>query len=76
MVLLDIGLATIFVCGMLLAAFIATAVISREIERKTVLTVVPYYLDRNAGKKFGQLFQFRPYTATGPLSFDLPRDID
>lgn len=38
--LFDIGLATVFVCGMLLAAFIATAVISREIENKTVLTVV------------------------------------
>jgi outer membrane receptor protein involved in Fe transport len=43
---------------------------------KTVLTVVPYYLDRNAGKKFGQLFQFRPYTAAGAFSFNLPRDID
>jgi ABC-2 type transport system permease protein len=39
-VLLDLGLATVFVCGMLLAAFLATAVISKEIERKTVLTVV------------------------------------
>lgn len=39
-VLLDVGLATVFVCGMLLAAFLATAVISKEIERKTVLTVV------------------------------------
>jgi ABC-type transport system involved in multi-copper enzyme maturation permease subunit len=39
-VLFDIGLATVFVCGMLLAAFLATAVISREIDRKTVLTVV------------------------------------
>ncbi len=38
--LLDIGLATVFVCGMLLAAFTATAVVSREIENKTVLTVV------------------------------------
>jgi ABC-2 type transport system permease protein len=38
--LLDIGLATVMVCGMLLAAFIATAVVSREIENKTVLTVV------------------------------------
>lgn len=38
--LLDIGMATIFVMGMLLAAFIATAVLSREIENKTVLTVV------------------------------------
>ncbi|MBL9031427.1 MAG: ABC transporter permease [Phycisphaerae bacterium] len=38
--LLDMGLATVFVCGMLLAAFLATAVVSREIENKTVLTVV------------------------------------
>jgi len=38
--LLDIGLGTIFVMGMLLAAFVATAVLSREIENKTVLTVV------------------------------------
>lgn len=38
--LLDIGLATVFVCGMLLAGFIATAVVSREIENKTALTVV------------------------------------
>ena len=38
--LLDVGLATVLVCGMLLAAFIATAVVSREIENKTVLTVV------------------------------------
>ena len=38
--LLDIGLSTVFVCGTILAAFIATASLSREIERKTVLTVV------------------------------------
>ena len=38
--LLDIGLGTVFVFGMLLAAFTATAVISREIERRTILTVV------------------------------------
>jgi ABC-2 type transport system permease protein len=38
--LLDIGLSTVFVCGTLLAAFIATAVISREIENRTILTVV------------------------------------
>lgn len=38
--LLDIGLATVFLLGMLLAAFQATAVISREIEDKTILTVV------------------------------------
>jgi ABC-type transport system involved in multi-copper enzyme maturation permease subunit len=38
--LLDVGMATVFVVGVLLAAFLATAVISREIENKTVLTVV------------------------------------
>lgn len=38
--LLDVSLASVFVCSMLLAAFIATAVISREIENRTVLTVV------------------------------------
>jgi ABC-2 type transport system permease protein len=36
----ELGLSTVFVCGMLLAALTATAVISREIENKTVLTVV------------------------------------
>lgn len=39
-VALDINLATVFVVGMLMAAFLATAVISKEIDRKTVLTVV------------------------------------
>lgn len=38
--LLDVGLATVFVCGTLLAGFIATSAMSREIENKTVLTVV------------------------------------
>lgn len=38
--LLDVGMASIFLCGMILAAFVATSVISREIENKTVLTVV------------------------------------
>ncbi len=38
--LFDIGLATVFVCGTILAALTATAVISREIENRTVLTVV------------------------------------
>jgi len=38
--LLDIGLATIFVLGAILAGFLATAVMSREIENKTVLTIV------------------------------------
>lgn len=38
--LLDVGMATVFVMGMILAAFQATAVISREIEDKTILTIV------------------------------------
>lgn len=54
--LLDVGLATVFVCGMLLAAFIATAVISREIDNRTVLTVVSKPVPRPIvvlGKYFG-----------------------
>jgi ABC-type transport system involved in multi-copper enzyme maturation permease subunit len=38
--LLDVGLSNVFVCGGLLATFIATAVLSKEIENKTVLTIV------------------------------------
>lgn len=55
-VMLDIGLSTIFVAGMLLSALTATAVISREIEAKTVLTVVSKPVPRAAvviGKYLG-----------------------
>lgn len=38
--LLDMGLATVIVCATLLAAFVATSVLSREIENKTALTVI------------------------------------
>lgn len=38
--LFDIGLSSVFGFGTLLAAFVATAVMSREIENKTVLTIV------------------------------------
>ncbi len=38
--LLDMGMATIFLMGLLISAFIATSVLSREIEDRTVLTVV------------------------------------
>ncbi len=54
--LLDVGVATVFVGGMLLAAFIATAVVSREIEDKTVLTVISKPISRTAivlGKYLG-----------------------
>ncbi|MFG0283017.1 MAG: ABC transporter permease [Phycisphaerales bacterium JB039] len=54
--MLDIGLATVFGCGTLLAAFVATSVISREIEAKTILTVVSKPISRPAvvlGKYLG-----------------------
>ncbi|MBL1218988.1 MAG: hypothetical protein D8M59_16025 [Planctomycetes bacterium] len=38
--LLDMGMATIFLDGLFIAAFVATSVLSREIHDKTVLTVV------------------------------------
>lgn len=46
--LLDIGLATVLGAGIILAAFVATAAISREIENKTVLTVVSKPIGRPA----------------------------
>ncbi len=54
--LLDMGLSTIALIGLLLAAFTATGVISREIENKTVLTVVSKPVNRPVfvlGKFFG-----------------------
>ncbi len=38
--LIDIGMATVFLCGTLLAAFVATGVLTREIENRTALTVI------------------------------------
>jgi hypothetical protein len=38
--LVDIGMATVFLCGAVLAAFVATGVLTREIENKTALTVI------------------------------------
>jgi ABC-2 type transport system permease protein len=38
--LIDMGLSTLFLTGLLLAAFTATSVLAKEIENKTVLTVV------------------------------------
>lgn len=45
--LFDIGMGTVFLCGILIAAFIATAIVSREIENKTVLTVVSKPIGRS-----------------------------
>ena len=39
-ILVDMGLSVVFLTGVLLAAFTATGVLSREIDRRTVLTVV------------------------------------
>src|SRR5262245_42113335 len=44
--LFDIGLATVFVIGTVLAGFLATAVVSQEIENKTVLTIVSKPISR------------------------------
>jgi ABC-2 type transport system permease protein len=44
--LLDMGLATVLVCATLLAAFIATSALSREIENKTALTVISKPISR------------------------------
>lgn len=44
--LLDVGLSTVFGCGALIAGFIATAAISREIDNKTILTVVSKPISR------------------------------
>jgi len=54
--LVDMGLSTLFIIGLVLAAFTATGVLSQEIENRTVLTVVSKPVARPAfivGKFFG-----------------------
>lgn len=54
--MLSISMGTALIVGMLLSAFLATSVISKEIERKTVLTVVSKPVPRPAvvvGKYLG-----------------------
>jgi ABC-type transport system involved in multi-copper enzyme maturation permease subunit len=54
--LIDLGLSTLFIVGLLLAAFTASSVLSKEIENKTVLTVVSKPVTRAVlivGKFFG-----------------------
>ena len=46
--LLDVGMATVFVGGIIMAAFVATAALTREIDNKTVLTVVSKPIGRPA----------------------------
>ena len=38
--LVDMGMATVFLGGALLSAFIATSVLTREVENRTALTVI------------------------------------
>lgn len=55
-ILLDLGLSTLFLVGILLAAFTATSVLSREIDNRTVVTVVSKPVPRPAvvaGKYLG-----------------------
>ena len=54
--LFDIGLSAVFGLGTVLASFVATSVLSREIENKTVLTVVSKPVSRSTlilGKYLG-----------------------
>lgn len=46
--LLDVSMGGVFLLGIMLAAFISTAAISREIENKTVLTVVSKPISRTS----------------------------
>ncbi len=46
--LLDIGLATVFTFGILIASFVASNVLGREVENKTALTVVSKPVPRPA----------------------------
>jgi hypothetical protein len=55
-ILVDLGLSTLFLTGLLLAAFTATSVLSREIDNRTVVTVVSKPVPRPAvvvGKYLG-----------------------
>lgn len=54
--LVDLGLSTLLIAGLLMAAFTATSVLSREIDSRTVLTVVSKPVSRASvvvGKYFG-----------------------
>ncbi len=54
--LIDMGLSTLFIVGLFLAAFTATGVVSSEIENKTALTVISKPVSRPVfivGKYFG-----------------------
>lgn len=57
--LVDMGLSTLFISGLLLAAFTATGILSQEVENKTVLTVISKPISRPVfvlGKYLGTSF--------------------
>jgi len=70
----DIALSTVFVSGTLLAAFLATSALSREIEQRTALTVVSKPVSRPAfvwGKFLGVAAALTAATAFLVLVFML-----
>ncbi|MDP7029988.1 MAG: ABC-2 transporter permease [Phycisphaerales bacterium] len=72
--LVDLGLATIFLAAAVLAAFLATNVVSREIANRTALTVISKPVPRPAfilGKYFGVLAALLVSTLALTLAFML-----
>ena len=70
----DLALSTIFVCGTLLAAFLATNALSREIDNRTALTVVSKPVSRPAfvwGKFLGVALALTGCTAFLSFAFML-----
>ena len=68
----DIGLSTVFMCGALLAAFLATAVVNQEISNRTVLMVVSKPVSRVTfilGKYLGVTLALFASTAVPALGF-------
>ena len=69
---IDIGLSTVFMCGALLAAFLATAVVNQEISNRTVLMVVSKPVSRVTfilGKYLGVTLALFASTAVPALAF-------
>ena len=72
--LLDLGLSTLLLCGLFLAAFSAAGVLSREIENKTALTVISKPVSRPVfvvGKFLGLLAALTVAFYLGVLAFIL-----
>ncbi len=68
----DIGLSTVFMCGAILASFLATAVVDREITNRTVLMVVSKPVPRATfvlGKYLGVTLALFAITAVPATSF-------